>query len=718
MAVRAFANEKLKPHSTMNQRAMQDLIYRHRQGLETAIRTMTGLWHLNVVFEGSRAYSKGNTIVLPNVDVWASHDRLSDEDLENARAYFMALRGFAWQQAAVQVESDLTARERFRQKMGSFAQAVESVLDDVRVEHRFGKRAPGIQETIEYTREQWIWPRFARKKQEQGRKNLLVEAMYGLQVTLKHYEARYDHVLWQGLEPETRSFVERNLDALDSAYDTLKMEKDKGTARLCDVVEHMFQTWKTEFDLVAPLAKKRREAPAGDGLPSTPVDPWQTEFKPNREQSDNPEEALDNLSTAAFIPPVLLVTYGPTATTLNGVPFAGGFVRRVEWMPKDEEGWEKLQPLAPGETRTMVIHPPDPRLEQQLDQMMGNVVRAMMQMQQQMQEEAEQKVEEARKEIERYPDDKKPYLVYSTKHDRFRTAPDGDLYDLGRLRDKVMRYYGVVMRRLSVLLRTKTQTRWRGNQLSGSRIDMRQLVNIVNSSKLPNAQLRPFKMRQEEDELTDTVVGLLTDVSGSMCWRAGSFGSKLDLARAATLCFAEALHMAEIRFASWTFSSRENTWYEDYEALDESTRDLYGRFGGLNIETIKEFQEAWPAVATRLPQMGQDNQANYDADSVKWAANELLRQKAKRRVLIVLSDGLPATGEPELQQARQQAHLEHVVKSMIAVGVEVVGIGICDDSVEDYYPNHVVVHRAEDLPRVVMKEMEFLLLSQKKAARR
>jgi cobalamin biosynthesis protein CobT len=86
-------------------------------------------------------------------------------------------------------------------------------------------------------------------------------------------------------------------------------------------------------------------------------------------------------------------------------------------------------------------------------------------------------------------------------------------------------------------------------------------------------------------------------------------------------------------------------------------------------------------------------------------------------VLFVLSDGLPLTGEPKIQIARQQEHLVKVVKEMTAIGVEVVGVGICDDSVRTYYPHAVVVNRADDLPKVVMSEMEFLLLAQRAARR-
>lgn len=58
-----------------------------------------------------------------------------------------------------------------------------------------------------------------------------------------------------------------------------------------------------------------------------------------------------------------------------------------------------------------------------------------------------------------------------------------------------------------------------------------------------------------------------------------------------------------------------------------------------------------------------------------------------------------------------QKRLRQVVKDIEKTGMEVVGIGIEDRSVKDYYPKNIVLHRVSELPRAIMGEMQRLLLN-------
>lgn len=679
---------------------MWDLIHHHKLGLEQAIRTITGEWGVQVVFEGTSVGTDGRTIVLPNVDTFALHENITDEDIENARAYFLALRGYAWLQAAHIVETDFEVARKFRKESGSFALALMMVLDDIRVEHRFADRGPGIREAMEYTREQWAWPRFARKRKAEGKVNPVAEILVGMQVMLKHSENRDKHSAWFSLSPEAKSFVERNSDSIDSAHDTLKMAKTPGSQRLTEVVARMFESWKAEFDIVKPFAKKRTKPVETD-----------TEVK-KKEDADVLDLQNRIANEVVDVYPFLLVTLGTRPAALQSAKFDGKYVLRVEDLPTTEEEWEALHPVEYGAVRTLVVCPPNPEEEQALDEAMAKYIRAMVGMEAEMQKEAEEEMVSARAEIDRMPHDQQPYLVYTTKHDIYRTTPNANLYDLNKLRNEVETYYGTVKRRLQILLRTMTMRHWVGHQEEGERLDPDEMANIAMASLLPQQELRPFQHQTEASDLLDTNVGLLVDSSGSMCGSGGRGGSKLHLARVASLCFAECLDMAKVPFALWAFTSNCDTWGEEYAKASASDRKLYGRFGATNIETCKTFDESWTSVATRIPRLGAENQANYDADSVLWAGNQLRTRRAKRRVLFVFSDGLPATSEPALQQARQERHLKDVITGLIGQQIEVVGIGICDSSVQLYYPNNVVIHKADDLPKVTMQEMEFLLLSQ------
>lgn len=698
---------------------MYELINRYEHGMEAAIQMQTQLYNLRVVFEGTRAHTDGNTITLPNVRVFAMHDNITDEQLENARAYFMALRGYAWQQAARIVESDIAFLKDWRSKHGSFALALHNALDDIRIENRFGKSAVGIQEALEYMRETWLWPRYVRKK-ERGQLDVMYEMLIGLQCMLKHYETIDEHPLWNVLDDSVRSWVRRNQDDLDSAYDTLKMEKRKGTERLSECVERMIARWREEYELVEPLCPKAdveidsdTEVKKNDhrfGEFFTALNKKLAQVRKEagvaESEADRQMNEMSELLTDAMKPPLLFVVLGPRVNTLVSTKFDGAYVQRIEPVPASDNkaGWEALSKLAPGERRTVVLRPPDPRLERKLDEAMGNIINEMMNASKEMEKQARLAIEDAKTHIERLPEDQKSYLAYTTQNDQYTRTPDGSPVELKRMRDEVVRYTNVVKNRLQVLLRSRTRTKWRSNRYEGDEIDTNALAEIALGKLTPNAELRPFRERVEADELTDTASLLLVDGSGSM------MGQKLRLARWAALCFAEALDLARMRFAVAAFSSDEEHWERMYEQATEADHELYGRFGALYIETCKTFEEPWQTVSHRLPRLCAHNDANYDAESVEWAAKYLLSQRARRRVLFVLSDGLPSTSEPALQQARQQTHLRNVVKSVTAQGVETVGIGICDASVSYYYPQHTVIHTATDLPKAVLNQMDFLLL--------
>lgn len=705
-----------KPMST-NRRAMFELIHSYEHGMEAAIQMQTQLYDVRVVFEGTRAFTDGSTITLPNVRVFAMHDNITNEAVEDARAYFMALRGYAWQQAARIVESDLVFLKTWRAKHGSFALALHNALDDIRIEHRFGKSAQGIKEAIDYMRESWLWPRYIRRK-ERGQSDIMYEMLIGLQCMLKHYDTIDDHPLWQALDPSVQSWVRRNQDELDSAYDTMKMEKTKGTERLADSVERMIARWRDEYAQVEPFCPVHVDVDKDDA-PAKASSNWSNTFiaetnrklreERNKLVGKDEQEGADDISQLlnnAQKPPLLFVTLGPRPNTLGSTKFDGAFVHSVDPVPApdNKDGWDALPKLNSDQRRTLVLYPPDPRLEQALDQAMGKLIQQMMEGSQQIEAEAQQAVEDAKVHIDRLPEDQKQYLSYTTKNDRFEQTPDGSQTELKRLRDDVMRHVSNVKNRLQVLLRSRTRTKFRSNRIEGDELSDDAMADIALGRILPDKELRPFRVRTEADELTNTVCKLLVDTSGSMV------GRKLELARWAALCFAEALDQADMRFAVSAFSSDENYWSHVLHDASAEDRELYGRFGALYIETCKSFTESWRTVANRLPRLGAVNDANYDADSVHWAAKQLLMQKASRRVLFVLSDGLPSTSEPPLQRARQQRHLGDVVKAMMAQGVEVVGIGICDSSVRHYYPNHVVIHNATDLPKAIMSQMEFLLL--------
>jgi cobaltochelatase CobT len=89
-----------------------------------------------------------------------------------------------------------------------------------------------------------------------------------------------------------------------------------------------------------------------------------------------------------------------------------------------------------------------------------------------------------------------------------------------------------------------------------------------------------------------------------------------------------------------------------------------------------------------------DQSNNNDAAAVLWCYNRLMRRPEERKILLVLSDGHPATHNVR----NPQEALIHVVKGIEAdPRVELMGLGITCDAVKRYYTQSVVVHKAPDM---------------------
>jgi cobalamin biosynthesis protein CobT len=101
-------------------------------------------------------------------------------------------------------------------------------------------------------------------------------------------------------------------------------------------------------------------------------------------------------------------------------------------------------------------------------------------------------------------------------------------------------------------------------------------------------------------------------------------------------------------------------------------------------------------------------QENVDGESIQIANHRLQQQRATRKVMMVLSDGMPACDgrrKPVLAK-----HLTEVVRQIEARGTDVVALGILDPSVKEFYKRALVLNSVAELPSIVMKELHRLLV--------
>jgi Mg-chelatase subunit ChlD len=222
--------------------------------------------------------------------------------------------------------------------------------------------------------------------------------------------------------------------------------------------------------------------------------------------------------------------------------------------------------------------------------------------------------------------------------------------------------------------------------------------------------------RREEHTSTDTAVSLVIDCSGSM-----NDDRKIDLALTSAYAFSNTLERVGIKHEVLGFTTRDDNWMtmEVYERMRESASALgrpFSRHDAIQMLEFKTFDEQLRRARLRFATMRTEfgytrpfqTVSNIDGESVLYAAERLIRRPERRKVMVVFSDGMPAGAG---DGAHLERHLKQVVKEINQTGIETLGIGIKTSSVQSFYPKNVVLHRAEDLPQTVMREISAILLS-------
>jgi len=141
----------------------------------------------------------------------------------------------------------------------------------------------------------------------------------------------------------------------------------------------------------------------------------------------------------------------------------------------------------------------------------------------------------------------------------------------------------------------------------------------------------------------------------------------------------------------------------------DEARFKFDRVYPIAMPIYKDFNERIDAIVRKRMAYAMNAQndlcQNIDGESLLYAVDRLSKQREKRKVVIVLSDGQPAGCH------NAGAHLRYAVKRVEASGIECIGIGIKDDSVERYYPKHVVLEELEALPALVMQQLQKILIN-------
>lgn len=193
---------------------------------------------------------------------------------------------------------------------------------------------------------------------------------------------------------------------------------------------------------------------------------------------------------------------------------------------------------------------------------------------------------------------------------------------------------------------------------------------------------RIFKRKDVALDL-DVAVTVLIDMSGSMS------GNKYEHAALATTLLNESLGTVlrvPLELLGFTESLQRGStgtrWDGGYKT---------------HMVVLKNFQNAVPKqqLVNALGACASILCENTDGEAILFAHDRLVRQRAKRKVLFVLSDGQPCGGR---SKGSISSFTEHVINHIQQRSpVEIYGIGFLDDSVRDYYKEHAIIDNVSEI---------------------
>lgn len=228
--------------------------------------------------------------------------------------------------------------------------------------------------------------------------------------------------------------------------------------------------------------------------------------------------------------------------------------------------------------------------------------------------------------------------------------------------------------------------------------------------------------RKQDGKAIDTAVTILVDISGSMN------GSKMNLATLVCSALAECLENTPVALEILCFNGGaindafpehiRDAYREAMERCSEIERggkksamiSRFHRYEPMNIWEIKSFTDTLRDSRGSLGCMwDMAGGNNPDGDAILYAARRLKEQKAGKHILMVLSDGSPAYGSYGCSHEYTKKCTAYVTSKL---GINLVGIGIQDDSVKEYYKNYAVVNDLADLDKAIIDNVARLILGE------
>jgi len=284
--------------------------------------------------------------------------------------------------------------------------------------------------------------------------------------------------------------------------------------------------------------------------------------------------------------------------------------------------------------------------------------------------------------------------VHIQNYNPYKTGDKGNIIDLEsefmEISNSIDRQTQILKAKILPVLMAEQRSSFLFEQEEG-------ILDSARIFRIPNGDPKVYK-RKVPGKKTNTAISILCDISGSM------HGSRIRMLKPTLLVIADTLFALKISFEILAFGTGDD--YEDskvrakqqkiYKVWRDRTKgaEFYNRFTALHHLIVKSFEENYLKIRDLIPLI-ECVAANADGESVEWALKRLSSQREPRKILFVLSDGMPAAGTCDSWLLEK--HLKEVVKKAERAGIEIIGVGIETSAPRKFYPTTVTINDVSEI---------------------
>jgi cobaltochelatase CobT len=301
------------------------------------------------------------------------------------------------------------------------------------------------------------------------------------------------------------------------------------------------------------------------------------------------------------------------------------------------------------------------------------------------------------------------YQAFTTEFDEMVRAEElCDPEELTRLRAMLDQQL-VSLQHATSKLANRLQRRLMAKQNRSWEFDLEE--GILDASRLAIVvadPMNPLAYKQEKEiKFRDTVVTMLIDSSGSMRGRSITIAAMCAdiLGRTLERCSVK-VEILGFTTRAWRGGQSRERWIQAGKPSNP------GRLNDLRHIVYKAADDPWRRARRNLGLMMREEllKENIDGEALIWAHNRIVVRQEQRKVLMVISDGLPVDNSTLL--VNPSNYLEQHLKYAIDIienqsPVELIAIGIGHD-VTHHYHRAVTITDAEQLGGAMTEQLAAL----------